>query len=744
MTLLQKSLRAIAIIGVFLLPFVPFLVTSTLFFPYITGKNFAFRAIVEVMTGAWLTLALLNEKYRPRREWILGALALFILVMAIADAQGANAFKSFWSNYERMDGWITIAHLLAYTVVASIVMHSERLWRTLFQISLAVSVYFSIDGLEQILGYQALGAGGAGGLAARVDATFGNPIYLAVYMLFHIFIAVLLMVQMYARRKYGERLFPTIAYSIVIFCDTVALFFTGTRGTMLGLIGGGLLSLAIYAFYSGRRVRTIAIGICVGIIVTGGLLVSARNTTFVHSIGFLDRLASISLSDNTTHARFLNMGIALQGFKERPIFGWGQENYAIVFDKYYDPRMYAQEPWFDRTHNIIFDWLIAGGIVGLLSYLSIFAATLYTLWLRNRRGEYTFTIAERSILTGVLAGYFIHNLTVFDNVTSYILFGTILAYIVCRHTHALETKPLIAGEIVQKNMIPVIALMMVGLTGIVLWLVNSSALAQNQTLLQAISLRQGPDATLTAIEQSIAYGSYGTQEAREQLIQLAQQVVSAPEAQVSSAIKQQFFTVAVKEMSLQEAQSPLDARFPLFIGILKDVAGDLEGGRIALLRAHTLSPQKQSIIYEIAQNAQLRGDMKGAEEDFKQAFELDTDNNQARINYVTAAIRSHDDALADGLLAPLLSSGGLVNQQLAAAYASRNQYGKIVSVWSRYIASNPDDASAYVTLAIAYYQSGNPTEAINTLHTLAKAVPSSTDQAQSLIAEIQKGTGKKK
>ena len=59
-----------------------------------------------------------------------------------------------------------------------------------------------------------------------------------------------------------------------------------------------------------------------------------------------------------------------QGVKEHPILGWGQENYIVLFNKYYDPKMYQQEPWFDRSHNVFFDWLVSGGILALLAYLS--------------------------------------------------------------------------------------------------------------------------------------------------------------------------------------------------------------------------------------------------------------------------------------------------------------------------------------------------------------------------------------
>ena len=65
------------------------------------------------------------------------------------------------------------------------------------------------------------------------------------------------------------------------------------------------------------------------------------------------------------------MAMAIKGFIEKPILGWGQEGFNFVFNKYYDPRMYTQEPWFDRAHNTYLDWLIVGGALGLLSYLAI-------------------------------------------------------------------------------------------------------------------------------------------------------------------------------------------------------------------------------------------------------------------------------------------------------------------------------------------------------------------------------------
>ncbi len=769
---LEKVLRWFVILGIFLLPFVPLIVTTSLFFPYITGKNFAFRLIVELIAGAWLALALVDAKYRPKRGWILGAFAIFILIIAIADAQGANPFKSFWSNYERMDGWVTIAHLFVYLVVAAVMMNTEKLWRSLFQFTLAISACISIYGLWQVAG--------SAGLATRIDATFGNPIYLAIYMLFNVFIAVLLISQE-GRQEWGNRErtalplvllagFVCIApqatsvgllflialvsililealmfvkrqymFAFIIVLDTIALFFTGTRGTELGLIGGGLLAIALYAFLQGsKRLRWIAVACIVVVAVVAAGLRIEHNNPWVNDVGFIGRLANISLTDDTVYARILNIGIAWKGVQERPILGWGQEDYAIVFDKYYDPRMYAQEPWFDRVHNIIFDWLVAGGVLGLAAYLSIFVATLWVLWKKSKAGAHIFTVAERSIITGLLAGYFIHNLSVFDNITSYILFGTVLGYIVWRRSEGDKAVPVIAREILPKSALPLAAIGMMIIALGAAWLINWNALQENITLLSAL---ETPN--LSLFDKAISYGTYGTQEAREQLAQIAAEAAAAPAANVSNDIKQQFFTDAVNQMTLQEKASPLDARFPLFIGTVEDSFGDYTDASTSLEQAHELSPDKQAILFQIGSNDQALGDLKGAEQVFKQAYELDTNDTTAFAYYLAAAIRASDDTTASQLLTPsVIASGIAANQQVAAAYAGRNQYAKIIPIWAPYIAANPTDTTAYTTLAAAYYETGNSAAAITTLQALAAVSSSSAGQADQLIQEIKSGTVK--
>ena len=95
-----------------------------------------------------------------------------------------------------------------------------------------------------------------------------------------------------------------------------------------------------------------------------------------------ESLLSIS-GDGTFTSRLINIKMSLDGFKERPILGWGRI-IIFMFLQNITMRMYSQEPWFDRTHNVFMDWLIAGGILGLLAYLALYISAIWMLWFKKR------------------------------------------------------------------------------------------------------------------------------------------------------------------------------------------------------------------------------------------------------------------------------------------------------------------------------------------------------------------------
>ena len=163
------------------MPFIPLIVDSSMYFPFITGKNFAFRILTEIIIGLWGALAIRDAKYRPKFSLISWCVAVFVAIIALADAFGVYPYKSFWSNYERMEGLVTLIHLLGLFFVTASVLKTEKSWSRFFHTSIFVSVILGIYGLFQLSGAITINQGGV-----RVDGTLGNATYLAVYKLFHI------------------------------------------------------------------------------------------------------------------------------------------------------------------------------------------------------------------------------------------------------------------------------------------------------------------------------------------------------------------------------------------------------------------------------------------------------------------------------------------------------------------------------------------------------------------------------
>src|SRR3989344_541512 len=120
--------RWVALGALFLVPLMPLLVANTFFFPFITGKAFYFRILVEFAVAAWVGLALLDKQYRPRFSWIGATVLAFVVWMFIADAFALNPAKAFWSNFERMEGWVLLIHLLGFFFASRPVLRVGGEW----------------------------------------------------------------------------------------------------------------------------------------------------------------------------------------------------------------------------------------------------------------------------------------------------------------------------------------------------------------------------------------------------------------------------------------------------------------------------------------------------------------------------------------------------------------------------------------------------------------------------------------
>lgn len=712
--------------GVFLMPFIPLIISGSMFFPFITGKNFTFRIIVEIIFAVWLLLALREPRFRPKQSGLLWSVGAFLFIVFLADIFGANPFKSFWSNFERMEGFVTLLHLGAYFLVVSSVLDSEKLWHRFFATSVCVSAFLGIYGILQLAGKIVINQGGV-----RLDGTFGNAAYFAGYMLFHIFLTLFLIF------RHRVSLTSKYLYGAAILLQVFTLIFTATRGAGIGLVTGLFLAFLLVALFekNNRKLRVGAICSLIVLSVLVGGLYAARESNFIKQNQALTRFASISRSD--AGPRFMVWGMALQGFKENPIFGWGQEGFNYVFNKYYNPNMWGQEQWFDRTHNIFFDWLIAAGLLGLLSYLSLFAVFLYYLWRgQPQDGGIPFSLTEKSVLMGLLAGYVIHNFFVFDNIGSYILAFSLLAFASARFAKAiprLENLPVLGN----RNELYITGVVLLLALSASIYFLNVRGILVSRALIEGLKQHpKGAAENLSFYKKAASRETVGSQEVAEQVLQAAVSVAGAEN--LPADLRTEFTSFAVSVMEREINRASYDARLQIFLGMFYNRLKRFSEALPYLEKAHALSPNKQTIAFELATTYLNTGKNAEAVELLRKAYESASEFGSARITYAVAAIYAKDFQTAADLLNPIADTA-LFDERVVKAYFDVRHYDKVLDIWKVRAERNPGDPQAHVSLAAAHLLNNNRNQAIAELQKAIALNPAFKEQAEFYIKEIRAG-----
>ena len=362
--------RWTALVALFLIPLAPLIVADSYFFPFITGKAFFFRILVEIAVCAWAVLAFLDKEYRPRFSWVGVAVLAFVVWMFVADLFRRECREGLLEQF-RKNGGLGSAHSSPRILRCRGrgVARGEKMARMVLHIAWRFRRRFRI----RTLAARRRARDPSGLDAHRCDIRqFRLSRHLSSFQCLHCAVA-----RVFPSKGIGQaEKRPWLKWSLIALAvvEAMLIFFTETRGTILGLVGAFALAALLAALTAGKRVRRSAAGaLGVMLILVGGFYV-ARNSNFVQNNHVLQRIASISLADGQT--RFTIWHMAFEGVVERPIVGWGQEGFNYVFNKYYDPSLYQQESWFDRAHNAFIDWLVAGGVPAFLLYLSLFGSAL--------------------------------------------------------------------------------------------------------------------------------------------------------------------------------------------------------------------------------------------------------------------------------------------------------------------------------------------------------------------------------
>jgi len=411
----QKTYLIILKTGIYLSFLSVFLVFKNLLFPFITSKQIFFNVLVEILMVFWLALVIKYPEIRPKKSWITSGLAAFFGALLISSIFGVDFNLSFWGDIERMLGWFHIFHFFLFYLIIITVFRQWRDWRNLYVVSAIAATLVCLYSLFKI-----------------PHSTIGNTAYVSGYAIFNLYFALILFFRRRdeEKSKHQDWLISAL-YLVVAFIMFLVMKQTNTRGAYVGLGVSFILLFALSAVYSqSKKIKKYSLIAAISAVALIVLIFSFPQSSLVKNTPILRTAAQISSKQVTFQTRLISWKAALKDFPDHIVLGTGYGNFAVTFDKYFDPKFYSytsSETYFDRAHNNLVDIASTAGLASLLLYFSIFAAAGFYLFKSKKKNRVS--NIEFTLLICLFVAYFIQNLAVFDSLVTYISLMMALAFV---------------------------------------------------------------------------------------------------------------------------------------------------------------------------------------------------------------------------------------------------------------------------------------------------------------------------
>lgn len=732
---LQKNSVAL-MLGV--LAFLPAIATYETIFPYHIGKWLWVLGIVliGVMTSSYVLLK--EKKSFPITATVVG-LWVLIGVRILSGFWGVDLHKSFFGDALRLTGtttWI-IFTMGAVALATYLREHPEKriwVWYTLLYSGVFVSLTgWLVQFNNGIFGVRV----GVEGLAGRFIGLFGNETYFGA----HIMLCALAGLALFFEEKNKTRkIWATLLTLFVVLTVIVAK----TRAGGIGLLAG-FITFTLYALGDVRS-RLVKIGAVVGLVAVflfGSLWVVAQREFF----GTVESVAMKIISISGIETRIYFWKTAYTAFLEKPILGWGPENYEVAYDRYYPVGLVARanaslyETWGERPHNIFFEYLVSQGIVGITLFLVAIGLLLWKCGTFTGKEKY----GARTVAAMVVAYLAFGSLT-FD--TPSVLFLLFLGFAVLI---SLE-KEWVPTPNVFKKIIPVTAILASAILLVVCVIQPYQEMKLAGTVQNGLSARALSDTYRQDVERLMEEDSVFH---RESLKSLADEVINNARSmsdEVRMSLLQNLYVGLQQEMKKNPHLFSVTLRFGQIAGFLAefDVAQretyEAES-RAAFARARELSPDRH--IVDVAEMRLFLSLEKPAEV-------IKFQENVARIGApsITYFLLSlAHDGLGNSAEAaknlgialdkkyPVARNAELI-QYLVGILEKEQYYEYIVILLKRVAVPNDyretiDTAQTRFQIALALANLGRMDESISAANSALELDPSLKDEVENFLAKVR-------
>jgi len=706
----QKIYLTILKTGIYLCFLSVFLVFKGLLFPYITSKQIYFNILIEILFVFWLAFIVKYPQYRPRKSWISFGLIGFFIAMILSCFVSVDFNLSFWGDVERMLGVFHLLHFLVFYFIIITVMRSWRDWRSLLIISVIAAVLVCLYGFIKNEHY----------------STIGNTAYVSGYAIFNIYFALILF---FHERNWGIKSLYLIAAMIML-----AVFkLTHTRGAYVGLGVSVFVMLLLFIMLSkNKKIKICCLSALAVIVVSVSLVFAYSDSAIVRESSILRTITQISSQAVTFQTRLIAWKAAIKDFPHHPILGTGHGNFAITFDKYFDPTFYnytRSETYFDRAHNNIIDIASTTGILGLLTYLSIFAAVAYYLIKGFKDGR--INANEFILLTSLIIAYFIQNLAVFDSLVTYISLMTMLGFI-----YWLSQGE--RGEIFHQEHsffinkeIYILFIASAVMTSIIYQFNIKPLQMLRGTINGQVAFAKGD--TIGGIEEYKKALSYKTVLDRDSRASLIRVITSRGYllSKIDKEKQQEILDWTIELAKENVKYNPQDSMMQMQLAQVLNTAASFHNNNLdklyfysnqaeeAINKSIAASPGRVPIYFIKAQIYLTRGDKNKAIETLKYAVSLNEDyyDSTCQLARVYLAFNQQEegfkemDKCLDMGGAEILNSAGAI-KGLINHYVDQQDRQKVIKLTSRLSKLEPNNAQVWVNLAKLYAQEGDKKNAI--------------------------------
>jgi tetratricopeptide (TPR) repeat protein len=461
-------------------------------------------------------------------------------------------------------------------------------------------------------------------------------------------------------------------------------------------------------------------GLLILILTVGAGVWFSRFNPFWEHVPGLSRLKDISLSDASLLPRRVALSVAWQGFLEKPLTGWGWENFNIVFNKHYDPRLLSagyQETRFDKPHNAILEYLVTGGLPLFLAFIGLSIAFIFEVY-KNR--DKTFAV----MMTALLCGYIVRNAFVFDTVGPVMMMMMVFGWVDWQYwknrersqTQTTVTTTQKKNQREDEDGREVIALLLCCASIIPVYFFNILSLEASYYQYQGFNSfvhnksYAGISNFKTAIE---IYSPYTGNFKRDYAIAAAEAHFGSP-----GSVKKQDVLDAIAGMEQTTSEHPLDAYNHYSLVDLYNQVSDLDKENFTrkaeehAARALNLSPDRQEVLFSLAKTKTLEKKYPEAIELLKKAISLNENIADAQFYYGLVSYAAGDQGEGYKGIKKGLELGRKwknANEAIVVAnfFADSGHIDGAIDLYRKATELDASNLEAKIKLGIAYYVKGD-------------------------------------